>query len=314
MNTKDPLIRGIGQVKCGGGSSKTKNNHYKEATIFVQDLRGAGFGVKHWKNVNNKHVTEVINVWLARDLSASTIKEYLSGVRSIARAWGNTKIAKDNKSLGIPNRTYVTNENKSIDQATYERVTTALAHGSKDEQRLAAQIVLARELGLRHEESRKFCASRDILTDGRIYIQGGTKGGRDRIIHSPSERMLAAAQYAQDVAGKDRNLIPSFRSEKQWENHCYYLLAQHGITKDKAGNSMHGFRHGYAHERYQQITGFPTRCLFNSLQEFIKTAQAAAGDKWRQLDQDARAILKAELGHGPDRNDVVSQYLGSTSK
>jgi hypothetical protein len=27
--------------------------------------------------------------------------------------------------------------------------------------------------------------------------------------------------------------------------------------------------------------------------------------------RDARQIIKAELGHGPDRDDVVSQYLGA---
>ena len=36
-----------------------------------------------------------------------------------------------------------------------------------------------------------------------------------------------------------------------------------------------------------------------------------AGEGWRKLNQDARQIIKAELGHGPDRDDVVSQYLGA---
>lgn len=31
----------------------------------------------------------------------------------------------------------------------------------------------------------------------------------------------------------------------------------------------------------------------------------------RKVDKDARLIIKSELGHGPDRDDVVSQYVGS---
>ena len=36
-----------------------------------------------------------------------------------------------------------------------------------------------------------------------------------------------------------------------------------------------------------------------------------ADQEWRKLNQDARQIVKAELGHGPERDDVVSQYLGA---
>jgi hypothetical protein len=31
----------------------------------------------------------------------------------------------------------------------------------------------------------------------------------------------------------------------------------------------------------------------------------------KKVDQDARQIIKSELGHGPDRDDVVAQSLGS---
>ena len=40
-------------------------------------------------------------------------------------------------------------------------------------------------------------------------------------------------------------------------------------------------------------------------------AENAAGKDWKKRNQDARQILKGELGHGPERDDVVSQYLGS---
>jgi hypothetical protein len=36
-----------------------------------------------------------------------------------------------------------------------------------------------------------------------------------------------------------------------------------------------------------------------------------AGAVWAKADQDAGQIIRAELGHGPDRVDVMAQYLGS---
>jgi hypothetical protein len=36
-----------------------------------------------------------------------------------------------------------------------------------------------------------------------------------------------------------------------------------------------------------------------------------AVNEWKKLEQDSRALLKGELGHGPDRDDVVNIYAGS---
>ena len=52
-------------------------------------------------------------------------------------------------------------------------------------------------------------------------------------------------------------------------------------------------------------------CKFDSKEKFRKNAIKIAGDRWRKLNQDARQIIKAELVRGPNRHDVVSQYLGA---
>ncbi|MGD8648807.1 MAG: hypothetical protein PVJ77_19880 [Desulfobacterales bacterium] len=67
----------------------------------------------------------------------------------------------------------------------------------------------------------------------------------------------------------------------------------------------------YAQERYETLTGFKAPCKFENKREFQKNAVRIAGEGWRKLNQDARQIIKAELGHGPDWDDVVSQYLGA---
>ena len=135
------------------------------------------------------------------------------------------------------------------------------------------------------------------------------RGGRDRTLEISAKGEEAIA-YARSVGGK-RNTMPPDRSEKQWEAQYYRILKEHGLTKSEVGASSHGLRHAYAQERYEKITGFEAPCKFGSKDEFRANAQEKAHGDWKELDSDARLILKTELGHGPDRDDVVSQYLGS---
>jgi hypothetical protein len=89
------------------------------------------------------------------------------------------------------------------------------------------------------------------------------------------------------------------------------IIRAFGISKEITGASGHGLRHAYAQSRYEQIKGFKPPCKFDSKEGFRKNALRIAGNDWEKLNQDARQIIKGEMGHGPDRDDIVSQYLGS---
>jgi hypothetical protein len=121
---------------------------------------------------------------------------------------------------------------------------------------------------------------------------------------------MEAIQYAKMISGKG-NLIPSNHSLKTWIQKYYRVIRGKGISKKECGASSHGCRHGYALERYETLTGFKAPCKFETKAEFRQNAEKKGGKEWQKLNQDARQIIKAELGHGPDRDDVVSQYLGA---
>ena len=121
---------------------------------------------------------------------------------------------------------------------------------------------------------------------------------------------MEAIQYAKEISGTN-NLIPEDHSEKRWIQKYYRIIRGKGISHKACGASSHGNRHAYAQERYEAITGFKAPCKFETKEAFRQNAERIAGNNWRKLNQDARQIIKAELGHGPDRDDVVSQYLGS---
>ncbi len=310
MGKTDSLLTGaIQAVKGSGGSYKTRYNHTREVRRFVQTLRQTGFGVQKWQNLTNKHVAAVVDQWRSEKLSVSTIKEYLSGVRVVARYFDNDRIASDNRSFGLENRVYVTNQDRSVPQAAYERAVAALkSSDSINDNRVAAQLMLQKSLGLRKEESFKFDARRSVLQDGRILVSAGTKGGRERIVHHVSSEARSAIAYTKTVMSGN-NTMATGVSERQWNTLFYRTIREHGISKKQGGASGHGLRHGYAQERYHQIAGFAAPVKFTCVEAFRENAEKSAGEDWRTLDREARSIIKGELGH--HREDVVAVYVGS---
>ena len=305
---RDSLKYAIGRVRLSG-SFKTVANHKQEAVRFVGTLRELGYGVSRWDNVSNLHVGAVVESWKAEGLSLATIKEYLSGVRAVALAYGNTKINSQNSAFGLGRRVYVNNLDKALPDGVYSAAVESLRRGNEDQQRVAAQLVLMRELGLRHEEARKFNPQKSLLKDGRLYICAGTKGGRDRMLHNPSGKQLDAARAVAKFIGKYGNSMPNGMSEKRWESYVYKQVAALGISRKACGVSLHGLRHAYAQARYKELTGFSPPCCFPNIKAYMLETVSICGQEWRNVHRDAVSILARELGH--NRDSVVSIYIGS---
>ncbi len=316
----DSLLEGaIRAVKGTGGSHKTQYNHIAETTRFVSQLRDLGYGVQRWDNLSVRHIGEVVQVWQERGLAPATIKEYLAGVRVCAGYYGNDRIADStNARFGVENRVYISNADRATPQEIYQQAVDRLMSGLDiRDHAVAAQLQLQRELGLRVEEATKFAPARDVLADGRAYISAGTKGGRERML--PAEVVQApkaqtAIKYAAEVARKldKKNTIPQGMTERQYRGYYGRAVRAAGLTRANGGTS-HGNRHAWAQDRYNQLTGFDARAKFDSRADFVRVAEQTTGDKWSRLDRDARLQIKSEMGHGADRDDVVSQYLGSGS-
>jgi hypothetical protein len=129
------------------------------------------------------------------------------------------------------------------------------------------------------------------------------------VILEVSERARQAIEYAKRLVD-GANTMPNDHTERQWEQRFYKTLRRHGLTQGACGASSHGLRHAYAQERYAQITGFEPSVKFDSTEAFRGNAERIAGEDWKKCDSDAREVLKVELGHGRDRMDVISQYIG----
>ncbi len=70
----------------------------------------------------------------------------------------------------------------------------------------------------------------------------------------------------------------------------------------RAGLSkMHGLRHAYAQNRYEELTGWKAPAVGGPVAKELTPDQ-------RDLDRDARLTISQELGH--ERTAVVGAYLG----
>jgi hypothetical protein len=169
--------------------------------------------------------------------------------------------------------------------------------------RAAAIAQLARATGMRLREA--------ILADlprlqreaeqlGKINIQDGTKGGRSGA-SAPrwikvDEHIREALRYAEQVSPDgSRNLLAPDESYLDFQRRIVrparVILHTHNLK------GFHELRAAYACERYEQIT-----------QHLAPINGGWCYQLDRRLDQEARAQISCELGHG--RNDVVSAYIG----
>jgi integrase len=175
--------------------------------------------------------------------------------------------------------------------------------GEQQHERVAAIVLLARATGM--------CLREAILADlrqlqretehlGRINIRDGTKGGclgasAQRWVMA-NEEVKAALQLARHASPpRSRDLLA------REESHAAFLqqtvLPARKVLYEQGLKGFLELRAAYACEHYEQLMG--------------RAAPTNGGQCYRidrDLDQQARQQISAELGH--NRIDVMSAYIG----
>ena len=188
---------------------------------------------------------------------------------------------------GIPDRRFVTNESKAKD-ITQEQLSKV-----KD-QHVCMSLELQRVFGLRREEAMKF---QPCYADqgNQIRLKASwTKGGKPRTIPIRTEAQREILDKARDLAGFG-SLIPSQRS------YVHQLRVYEGNTTRAGLSSMHGLRHAYAQDRYEELTGW--KCPTTGGPD-----RTSLSPEQKELDRQARLTISQELGH--EREQVTVAYLG----
>ncbi len=234
-------------------------------------------------------------------MSVAYAQNLLSTVNVVLEAMRGDRAVRVAPAAAVGDRTHVrTTAPTGLDRDAVRQCADSLRE--KGGTSVAAVVELARELGLRMREASMLDARgalRQAMTHGAVNITAGTKGGRGNRVDRwvpVSERAIAALLQAAVTQGTGRNLIPSDKTWKQWNDHVHHVWASvreaHGLGK------LHDLRAAYACERYATITGLPAPAI------------AGRREAARAIDRQARAIIATELGHA--RADVVAAYVGSS--
>lgn len=229
-----------------------------------------------------------------KKISIAYAQNLVSAVNTVMKAAtrGQWKSVSPTQDCKIENRSGMRETPAtSIDRHRVEKAQTAMT------ERGQAITGLARDLGLRSKEASLINAKsalREAQNTGQVTIIYGTKGGKAREVPITHERQLASLSRAAEIQGEGRSLVPNTQTWSQFRNgelrDTRETLQTHGVT------GIHDLRAAYASDRYQALTGERTP---------LEGGQASNAD-----DLAARKTIAVELGHGPERVDVIAAYIG----
>lgn len=271
------------------GSYATRVSRERQLSLIANQLHELGYRHMSATSLKPKHIDAVVKLWLSQDLSPGTIKNRMSCLRWWAeRINKQNVVARSNEFYGIPDRQFVQAESKAVELANDKLVLIKDSH-------VQMSLRLQQAFGLRREEALKIQPRRADHGD-RLQLEGSwTKGGRPRVVPIRTPRQRAVLEQAKVLAGRG-SLIPPHRKYIEQLRIYERQTANAGLSK------MHGLRHAYAQQRYQELTGWPSPHAGGPARSTLKSEQ-------RATDSAARLIVSRELGH--TREQITSVYLGS---
>jgi Phage integrase, N-terminal/Integrase len=270
------------------GSYTTQANRARTLSLIADQLYTLGYKQLHATELKGRHVNALVTLWLRQALAPGTIKNRMAALRwwaeKVGRAW---VLARDNAHYGIPERQYVTNVSKA----------RTLGAGDLTKVRdpyVRMSLELQRAFGLRRKEAIKFQPAYADRGDRLALKASWAKGGKARECPIRTSDQRAVLERVHQLAGKG-SLIPAHRTYaaqlKVYERHT----ANAGLHK------LHGLRHAYAQQRYQELTGWAAPAAGGPLSRELTAAQKA-------LDHEARLTISREMGH--EREQITVVYLG----
>ena len=285
----DELTYTLGALCCRNrdGSHATQADRRRTLMLASRQLREAGFWQMRATALKGRHVDVLITRWKSEDLSAGTLKNRVAHLRWWAEKVGKAGvIPADNTQLAIPQRRFVTNEDRSSSlDGKVERVS---------DPHVRMSLALQEAFGLRREESIKFQPRYADRGDHIALMGSWTKGGRPRAVPIATTEQRAVLDQAHRLAGAG-SLIPPHKTYIQ-QRHTY-----DGQCKAAGLSRMHGLRHRYAQSRYEALTGWKAPARGGPVARTLTSAQ-------RRLDLIARQTISDELGH--ERPQITAVYLG----
>ena len=268
------------QRQAGEGSHGTRRDRSYALAQMANALHDAGYRGLRTKGLKGKHIEALVRDWSDRGLSHATMMNRMAHLRWWADQVGKGNMVKSNADYAIRPRSHVSDgaKRRDLDEAK-------LALVKDPHVRMALRLQAG--FGLRREEAIKFSPSYADRSD-RIAVKASTaKGGRAREVPILKDRQRR-------LAGGGAMIPPG-------RNYAEQRRLYEDETKAAGLDHMHGLRHAYALDRYEDLTGWKAPAAGGPARGELE------GDRQR-IDETARMRISRELGHG--RLEVVRQYCG----
>ncbi len=224
------------------GAHGTRTARSYALAQMADALHDLGFKGLKATGLRRKHAVALVREWKRQGRSVGTMKNRTAHLRWWANHVGRPGAVPSNGELGIANRKYVSDEDRSVVLDPDKLKLVKDAH-------VAMALRLEAAFGLRREEAIKFAPARDDRGD-RIRLKGSTtKGGRSREVPVRNEAQREVLEEARRLAGGGA-LIPPNRNYRQ------QLKVYESRTREAGLHRMHGLRHRYAQTRYEELTGW----------------------------------------------------------
>ncbi len=294
-------------------SHKTRLERAQFLRRFFRDLKAkAGFHtVPDPRNLGQRHVHAMVQVWQRERLAPATIQTYLSFLRGLASWLGKPGFVRPPARYGLSLEEYERHEYAQRDKSWSARgvdVETVLAQVAQFDARIAASMRLMDALALRRKESVMFRPYEHVVpfeqtglplesrkADEYVWIKG--KGGRVRWVPLETDGQRAAVALARSlVRSLDAHMGDPALNLKRNLRRLDYALEKFGITKRQAGVTGHGLRHGNLNTLYEDVAGVPSP---------VRGGGSVAAD----VDRAARLAVSERAGHA--RMRAAGAYIGS---
>jgi hypothetical protein len=270
------------------GSYSTQANRQRILNQLARQLHEMGYRRMTTHSLKPKHVDALVKRWLSEGMAAGTIKNRMNCLRWwAAKVDRRNVIARSNDFYGIPDRQFVSNASKAVEVDSKQ-----LAAVKDDYVRMSLE--LQRAFGLRREEAIKFKPAYADKGDHIVLKDSWTKGGKARTIPLRTDKQRNVLDRAHRLAGKG-SLIPSHKQYIQQLRSYERHTTRVGLSR------LHGLRHSYAQQRYQELTGWPSPAAGGLVSAMLSPQQ-------KQQDHHARLVISKELGH--TREQISAVYLG----
>ena len=293
-------------------SHKTRQERARFLRRFFRDLhRKAGFRtVPDPRNLGQKHIHGMVQVWQREQLAPATIQTYLSFLRGLGSWMGKHGFVRRPEQYGLELGEYQRHEIAQRDKSWAANdidVEVVLAEVIAFDARIAASMRLMHTLALRRKESVMFRPFEHVVpfaetglpddkkrADEYVWVKG--KGGRVRWVPLETPEQLEAVANARSlVDSRDAHLGDPAHGLKRNLRRLDYAMEKFGFTRRERGVTMHGLRHGRLQAIYQELAGVPAPVRGGS-------------DVPPALDRAARLVVSETSGHA--RLRAAGAYLG----